>query len=141
MLQSPHFLYRVERGLPTANAQVLSLTSYELATRLSYFVWSSMPDQALFAAADDNQLATVNQLKAQAARMLDDPRAHAMVAKFHREWLRLDAVLQVTKSTALYPNGTPRSRPIWSPNRRPSSTRSSGATAASRRSSPRRTRT
>ena len=107
MLQSRHFLYRVERGLPTANPQVLSLTSYELATRLAYFVWSSMPDQALFAAADDNQLATVNQLRAQVARMLDDPRAHAMVARFHREWLRLDDVLQVTKSTALYPEWNP----------------------------------
>ena len=79
MLPSPTFFIASSWGSPRRTPRC-PLTSYELATRLSFFVWSSMPDQVLFAAADDNQLATVDQLKAQVARMLDNPRAHAMVA-------------------------------------------------------------
>src|SRR6185369_2823745 len=68
ILQSPGFLYRWERGLsaPLVDGKLVKYDSYEVASRLSYFLWSSMPDDALMAAADANQLATPDQVAAQA---------------------------------------------------------------------------
>jgi hypothetical protein len=111
MLQSPHFLYRVEIGTtPAAGATVAPLNQYELASRLSYFVWRSMPDATLFTAADNNQLSSVDQIKAQVDRMMTAPddknRARLMVTAFHREWLHSTKVLSAPKAATLYPNFT-----------------------------------
>ena len=103
MLQSPHFLYRVELTQPAPGNTAAAVKPYEMATRLSYFVWGSMPDAALFEAADANQLTTTAALKAQAQRMVDDPRAHDMVRRFHREWLNLDYTIGASKSPTLFP--------------------------------------
>ncbi len=82
-LVSPHFLFRAERN-PAATAPV---NGYELANRLSYFLWSSMPDEALTrAAADLHNPAT---LRAQVARMLADPKADALIDSFAGQWLQL----------------------------------------------------
>ncbi len=107
MLQSPAFLYRVEDGAPAQPGQAsVPLTSNEMATRLSYFLWQSMPDDKLFAAADANALETPEQLTAQAERMLQDSRAQQMPGTFHREWLELTHALQAPKAPMMYPAWT-----------------------------------
>ena len=93
LLISPDFLYRLELG-DVADAEldtrVVPLTAHQIASRLSYLFWSSMPDQALFEAADDGRLATADGIEAEARRMLaDTQKARAGVSRFHVEWLRL----------------------------------------------------
>lgn len=91
MLQSPNFLYRGEFGLPGATGgKMRPLTTYEVATRLSYFLWQTMPDQALFADADSGALAKPDVLEKHARRLLADPRARATVSEFGVGWLHLD---------------------------------------------------
>ncbi len=82
VLLSPNFLYRPELG---NTATVRSLSAHELATRLSYFLWSSMPDPQLDTLADDGTLAA--QLGPQVTRMLQDPKASAFVQSFAGSWL------------------------------------------------------
>jgi hypothetical protein len=108
VLQSASFLYRVEFG-DTAHAQgkVVPLTSYEMASRLSYFLWDSMPDDALFAAAGAGQLTTAAQIQAQATRMLQDPKAQPAVEQFYSQWLTLDQVATSAKDPTTYPEYTP----------------------------------
>lgn len=89
MLQSPHFLFRVERGGP--NAQ------YEVASRLSYFLWDTMPSDELLEAAARGELATVEQIEATARRMLDDARARASLEEFLAQWMRFDRALAATR--------------------------------------------
>ncbi|MEM9461743.1 MAG: DUF1592 domain-containing protein [Myxococcota bacterium] len=88
LLQSPHFLYHVEEG--NSDDEVAPLTGPELARRLATFLWSSAPDEILLDAAEAGELATAEQVAAQATRMLGDPRADELLAHFHRQWLRLD---------------------------------------------------
>ncbi|HEV3058848.1 MAG TPA: DUF1592 domain-containing protein [Vicinamibacterales bacterium] len=108
MLQSPHFIYRVEPAPAlAAGAAPVPVTPYELATRLSYFIWGSMPDDTLFAAADAGALSTPTQVGDQARRMLQDNRAHDAVAAFHREWLQLDHALVVPKAAMMFPTWSP----------------------------------
>ncbi|MEM7435297.1 MAG: DUF1592 domain-containing protein [Myxococcota bacterium] len=103
MLQSPQFLYRLEYGeTPVADGQ-LELGQYEIANRLSYFLWESMPDDALFAAAEAGMLRSDAELEAQARRMLDDDRARDTVRNFHRQWLYLDRVLGEDKLPGEFP--------------------------------------
>jgi hypothetical protein len=110
MLLSPQFMYRIERGVPVAGADYLRLSSYELATRLSYLLWGSMPDTALFAAADSGKLTTREEVATQARRMLDDPRAARMVNTFAAQWLRLDEIGGIEKQSAPYPSFKPELR-------------------------------
>ncbi|HEV8246389.1 MAG TPA: DUF1592 domain-containing protein, partial [Polyangiaceae bacterium] len=86
MLQSPYFLYRVEALGPQT---VTRLSGYEIASRLSYLLWSSMPDTALFAAAASGALDTADGVSEQAQRMLLDPRANQSVLTFFENWLDL----------------------------------------------------
>lgn len=89
VLLSPHFIYRVERDKAQPNA-ARPATDDELATRLSYFLWSSMPDAALFAAAEGKRLlGDGGELEHQLKRMLADPKAHALVSGFGAQWLKL----------------------------------------------------
>jgi hypothetical protein len=109
MLQSPHFLYRVEFGMAEPEADdVVPLTSYEIASRLSYLLWNTMPDTALFEAADADQLRTPEQIEYQARRMLETPRAREAVKNFHRQWLHLDdiepRILASGKNLDIYPD-------------------------------------
>jgi hypothetical protein len=108
MLQSAAFLYRVEFGDPKQmTGSVLPLTPYEMASRLSYFMWGSMPDAALFAAADAGQLATKEQIAAQARRMIQDAKSHPAVEQFYTEWLTLNQVTGIAKDPTTYPEFTP----------------------------------
>jgi Protein of unknown function (DUF1592)/Protein of unknown function (DUF1588)/Protein of unknown function (DUF1587)/Protein of unknown function (DUF1595)/Protein of unknown function (DUF1585) len=102
LLQSPDFLYRPEFGAGAATAGVLHLSSYEMATRLSYLLRGSMPDQALLDAAAADQLKTAEQVLAQAQRLLADARARDTFKSFHRQWLDLDAVGGIERDPKLY---------------------------------------
>nr|WP_276600774.1 MULTISPECIES: DUF1592 domain-containing protein [unclassified Nannocystis] len=103
MLQSGHFLYRVELSDSVDSGKVIPLAGYELASRLSYLLWGSMPDDTLLAAAEAGELDTAEGVEAQARRLLDSPKAEAPVADFHRQWLELDKVDNLQKNTDLYP--------------------------------------
>ena len=103
MLQTPQFLYRLESEGNAANAAQLELSQHELASRLSYLLWETMPDDALLAAADAGELATAAQLEEQARRRLGDARARDAVRNFHRQWLYLDRVLDEDKVSELFP--------------------------------------
>lgn len=103
MLQTPQFLYRLESEGSEVNADQLALSPYELASRLSYFLWEAMPDDELMAAADAGALATDEELEAQARRLLADDRARATVRNFSRQWLYLDRVLGEDKLPELFP--------------------------------------
>jgi Protein of unknown function (DUF1592)/Protein of unknown function (DUF1588)/Protein of unknown function (DUF1587)/Protein of unknown function (DUF1595)/Protein of unknown function (DUF1585) len=106
-LQSPSFLYRVEfGGAARPGDKLVPLTQHELATRLSYFLWGSMPDDALAAAADGGQLGTVEQIATQARAMLEDNRARRAVGEFYRQWLGLGALDTLTKDSAVHPEFT-----------------------------------
>ena len=100
-LQSPHFLYVVETGAGPSGR--IPLTQFELASRMSYFLWSSMPDKTLFDAAKAGQLADAGSIEAQARRMLADPRAVDTVRSFHRQWLELEHLDSLNKDTDYYP--------------------------------------
>ncbi len=94
ILQAPPFLFRVEpTGAESSTAG--PLTQWELATRLSYFLWDSMPDQELFEAADSGALSGRAGLEEQARRMVDDPKARGAVVHFHHQWLGTDQVLLI----------------------------------------------
>jgi hypothetical protein len=96
MLVSPNFLFRIERDAdPRDPAAVHQVSPFELASRLSYFLWSSMPDDDLFALAESGRLNEPAVLQAQVERMLADPRASAFAANFAGQWLEtrnLDSV-------------------------------------------------
>lgn len=102
LLQSPHFLYRPELSTDARDG-VVPLDPYEVATRLSYALWHTMPDEALFAAAASGELSTREGYLVQARRLLADPRARATVASFHDQLLQVQKVYDVTRSTTLFP--------------------------------------
>jgi hypothetical protein len=89
MLQSPNFLFRIERGGEHAQ--------YDTASRLSYFLWDTMPDSELFAAAAQGRLGTRDEIEATARRMLADERAKASFEEFLAQWLRFDTLLGATR--------------------------------------------
>jgi hypothetical protein len=87
ILVSPNFLFRVEteRG----SAEPYRLNDYELASRISYFIWSSMPDEQLFSLAKQNKLHTPGILEKQVRRMLADPKGKVLAQNFASQWLRV----------------------------------------------------
>jgi hypothetical protein len=88
MLVSPHFLFHIERDrYPNDPTRIHRVSDLELASRLSYFLWSSMPDDELLALAEKNQLSRPEVLDAQLARMLNDPKASALAENFAGQWL------------------------------------------------------
>lgn len=89
LLASSSFLFRPEPDAVSNNPATRALTDYELATRLSYFLWSSMPDDTLLALADQGKLKDPKVLIEQAKRMLKDPRSAALADNFAGQWLQL----------------------------------------------------
>jgi mono/diheme cytochrome c family protein len=103
VLVSPAFLFRMELD-PQAGEQVSgvhTLNEYELASRLSYFLWSSMPDDELSALAAKGQLRA--NLDAQVRRMLKDPKSSALVTNFASQWLQLRSMQNAAPDAALFP--------------------------------------
>jgi hypothetical protein len=113
-LQSPSFLYRSELGEETpVEGDIVPFTSWEMATKLSYMLWNSMPDDELFAAAEADALRTKEQIKAQALRMIEDEKARDVIRNFHTQWLMLTHMDSVTKDTGVYPAFRGALRPLW----------------------------
>ena len=90
MLISPNFLFRLERDPPAGAPQPVS--QHELATRLSYLLWSSMPDDELLQLADDGKLRDAGNVEAQVRRMMQDPKSFALVDDFGGQWLQFRAL-------------------------------------------------
>jgi hypothetical protein len=110
-LQSPHFLYRVELGAPVERgAKVARLTSHELAARLSYFLWDTLPDAALMKAADSDALTTPEQVEREARRLLTAPQAAAGLSGFLVQLLEVDDLGDAQKDAKLFPGFTPEVR-------------------------------
>ena len=95
ILASPQFLFRVEEEPTNAAGGAYRLGDYELASRLSFFLWSSGPDAELLRLAGAGRLATTAALTAQARRMMKDPRIEALSTRFASQWLRLQDVERV----------------------------------------------
>jgi hypothetical protein len=91
MLQSSHFLFRIGRGTGSAQAP------FEVASRLSYFLWGTTPSEDLLRAAGAGELETAKQIEAAARRMLDDPRARDAMDEFLAQWMRFDRVTEATR--------------------------------------------
>lgn len=106
MLQSPSFLYRVETSATEANG-VIPLDDYEVASRLSYALWNTMPDAALFDAAAEGILTDADGAAEQATRMLDDPRAQAMVTHFHDQLFEAEDFANIHPSESAFPEISP----------------------------------
>jgi hypothetical protein len=103
ILISPNFLYMVEKA-PMGAGVVTPVNDHELATRLSYFLWSSMPDAALFAAAEAGALTSdAAKLAAEARRMLEDPKAEALTQDFVGQWLTLRRLELVEPDPKTFP--------------------------------------
>ncbi len=111
VLGSPEFLYLAPVGEASDQAAsgVLQLTGYEMAERMSYFLWDSLPDEALLVAASDGSLLSSQGVLEHAERMLQSPKAEAMVRDFGEEWLQINGGLvhrgldEVSKDALLYP--------------------------------------
>jgi hypothetical protein len=105
VLVSPHFLFRIENDdRPHDPNAKHNVGAYELATRLSYFLWSSMPDDELFDLADKGKLHQSDVLQAQVQRMLKDPRSQAaLVENFGRQWLNLRNLADIKPDTTRFP--------------------------------------
>jgi len=105
LIQSPSFLYRREIGdnMPTMNNGLIRLDSYEVASRLSYFIWRSMPDDELFELAAANGLSTNAQVAAQARKMLQNQKARESITSFFEYWLTYNDLLSISKDQRAYP--------------------------------------
>jgi hypothetical protein len=102
VLVSPEFLFRIEKNEgPTGAVSPIGL--YALASRLSYFLWSSMPDEELIRAAEQGTLRKPEVLAAQVRRMLKDPRSRALVENFAGQWLELRRLESVTPDREKFP--------------------------------------
>ncbi|HUQ90924.1 MAG TPA: DUF1592 domain-containing protein [Bryobacteraceae bacterium] len=95
MLQSPHFLFHLEPG------------AYAVASRLSYFLWDTLPDEELMQAAARGDLSGVTGIEKQGKRMLADPRARAALDEFLAQWLRFDRLKGALRDRRLFPEYSP----------------------------------
>jgi hypothetical protein len=106
MLQAPQFLYHWEAASTDPwlrEGSVIRLGPYHIASRLSYFVWGSMPDDALLTSAASGELDTVMGVQTAARRLLADGKAKETVSSFFADWLELDGLKDHTKDAMLYP--------------------------------------
>jgi len=107
MLVDPRFLLRVEPACAPGTAGACALPAWTLAERLSYFLWSSAPDAALRAAANDDRLLDEAAIRAEVARMLLDPRASALAERFAVQWLGIDRLESRQLDRLAYPDVDP----------------------------------
>jgi hypothetical protein len=106
LLQSPHFLYRIETST-AVEGDVVALSDWEVAQRLSYFLTNSMPDDELFRAAREERLTERADIREQAARLLDKPGARSALAHFHDQLLELHRYSGISPSPSRYPDVSP----------------------------------
>jgi len=104
ILASPHFLYRVEAGDVAGGTRTLN--DLELASRLSFFVWSSLPDDELLKLATASRLSNPDVLAAQVSRMLADPKAKSLTNDFAFQWLHVAKLDEITPDRAQFPQAS-----------------------------------
>lgn len=104
VLQSPHFLYRVELGVENNGRR--KYTAHEMASRLAFALWDSIPDDELMTAADNGSLSTEDGVRVQAERMLRSPRARAGVRAFFVQYLGLSALDHLSRDMMQFPQFT-----------------------------------
>ena len=102
ILVSPNFLFMVEED-PKDVAGIRTVSDLELATRLSYFIWSSMPDEELLRLAERNELRKPGALEAQVTRMIKHPNARSLSENFAGQWLQLRMLKTLTPDKGIYP--------------------------------------
>lgn len=108
VLQSPYFLYRVEVGqVDEDHPKRVALDGYEVATRLSFLLWNTTPDDELLDAAERGDLDSGDGVRAAAERLLASPRARDAVVTFYSEYLNFDRFASLSKNAELYPEYTP----------------------------------
>lgn len=104
VLASPNFLYRAEETPPDMPpGRAYQLSSVDLASRLSFFLWSSLPDEELLTLAEAGELQKPEVLDAQIERMLDDPRSGTLGSNFAYQWLHLSKLDEITPDSATFP--------------------------------------
>jgi hypothetical protein len=105
ILASPRFVFRFEEAPASARAgQAYALRDEDLASRLSFFLWSSGPDEALMKLAEAQQLSKPATLEQQVRRMLADPRADVLASRFGGQWLRLQDLDKINPDVRVYPD-------------------------------------
>ena len=105
LLASPEFLFRIERDPDNVDSDTAyRVNDVELASRLSFFLWSSIPDEELLRAAESGQLSDETVLEQQVRRMLADPRAEALTTNFASQWLHLRNLAAVQPDARLFPD-------------------------------------
>ncbi len=107
LLVSPDFLFRLEQDRLPASGTAGAVSQHELATRLAYFLWASMPDQTLRQHADSGALRRPEVLAAEVRRMLSDPKASALVREFGGQWLQYRALENVKPDVEKFPDFDP----------------------------------
>ncbi len=107
VLQSPHFLYRVERGITDENGNRRP-SGHEMASRLSYFFWGTMPDDALLAAAQSGELETDEGVRTHAERLLDHERSREVVRFFFDNLLPIASLSKLERDAEMYPTFSPQ---------------------------------
>jgi mono/diheme cytochrome c family protein len=104
ILASPHFLYRVEAA--SADGKTRTLSDLELASRLSFFIWSSIPDDELLTLASSSRLSRPEVLAAQVKRMLADPKAESLSEDFAFQWLHVAKLDEITPDRGQFPHAS-----------------------------------
>lgn len=122
LLESPNFLFRIEVGEPFDALRLdvppgedptrLRLTDWEMASRLSYLLWKTMPDATLLEAAARGELLTGDQIRAQAHRLLGHANARPALLDFFDQWLRYEETSHITRDPAYYPDFQPEHREL-----------------------------
>ncbi len=102
LLQSPHFVYRVEVGQDHSGSAT-QLGDFEIASRLSYMIWNTTPDETLLDEAERGALRTSEEIGAQAARLLEDPRGRALLERFHAQLFNWDLYDAISKDSSEFP--------------------------------------
>ncbi len=105
ILVNPNFLFRIEQSPEELDSGAsFQISAFELATRLSYFLWSSLPDEELLELAQSNQLLSDEVLRQQVRQMLDDPRSESLIKNFASQWLYLRNLDSIRPDLRLFPD-------------------------------------
>lgn len=110
MLVSPQFLFITPSGAVDGQSEIIPLDDFQLASRLSYFLWGSMPDEELFSLADSGKLHEPAVIQAQVVRMLEDPRSRALFDGFGSQWLGVGDLRTKTFDPIKFPEMTGKTR-------------------------------
>jgi hypothetical protein len=107
VLAHPDFLYRDDQpASPVAPGTIYALDDLQIASRLSFFLWSSVPDEALLAAAEAGKLHDTAEINRQVKRMLADPKAKSLATNFGFQWLNLSKLAELTPEPSVFPYGS-----------------------------------